>query len=173
MRNANITKWADELSTTNEQQVTGALCQVGIRGDAAYCCLGFGSTLVPNLYITMPSAMKIADSDDNHAKALFGATEADGLAPPEFMEWLGYVMDDDPGQRDVYFDFPDNLRVRSAEDRDAANEGGDVGYDEEGAWLPNLTAADANDSGFTFAQIADIIHHFGLADDIKPVIVHA
>lgn len=150
MKNANITAWVNDLATTDAEQAQGALCYTDPEGRKAYCCLGKGSTLVPGLQIFEPERGD-SEYDTSVVKVKFGDAQEDDLAPREFMEWLGY----EEGVKsecafNVFVDFPDYLT--------SPND----------TKLRYFGAADLNDAGFTFAQIADVIRYFGLHDKVRP-----
>lgn len=176
MRNDNITKWADELATTTEKQATGALVLVNRSKTKAYCCLGFGSCVtMGDVKIEEPddAAFDFASTDhfvdDEAAETIkVGEAEVVDLAPREFIEWLGYVLpESETGVSfDVYPDWPTNLLLRSNQDKADAERGGDDLHDGTGGPLTSESLATLNDNGFTFTQIADIIRHFGLSDNI-------
>lgn len=170
MRNTNITKWADDLSATNLRQVAGVLARADdVVAGYGYCCLGFGCQISAPGITATPTEV-----DRGISQLLFGRERADGLAPIEFIEWLGYDTDEIPSglvssQYDVYFDFPTELRTRSHEDYNREHEGGDRDHDDHGSLMFNsVSASTLNDEGFSFAQIADIIRHFGLCDTVVP-----
>lgn len=165
MKNDNIMKWADDLAATTEAQGTGAMCVIEDDGKKHYCCLGLGSA------ISAPGIPVVSFHDG--FKFAFGAAQADGLAPIEFVEWLGYTVEPNEvgavtKQFDVYFDFPTGMRVRSMQDKNAECDGGTTESDHLGGFLSEHTAATLNDDDFTFEQIADVIRHFGLADSLAP-----
>lgn len=171
MKNDNITKWADDLRTTTERQTDGALAKkIDIGADAeviGYCCIGFGCTFsAPDIRIEWPDD---ADDTDDALKGVFGGHRVDDLAPIEFMEWLGYDTHhwsmDQGAAFDIHPDWPTRLRVRSEYDKRDSMLGGDATADHLGKHLVSVSLAGLNDDGVTFAQIADIIHHFGLSDD--------
>lgn len=169
MRNENITVWADDLATTTEQQCTGHLAMVDSDGHKAYCCLGFGSMKVPGLQIKFPEPADFAYAEQERA-GRFGVMELEGLAPVEFMTWLGYtVTSQSQRQFEVYFDIPPNWRIRSYEDVSTQSAGGNRDFDHTAdLMMVEASAAVMNDDGHTFRQIADMIRYFGLSDDIVP-----
>lgn len=180
MFNENIIKWATTLKETDAQQGAGALCLVGSTGERAYCCLGLGSTLVPNMPIREPIFVEhlgvetMIHTEHPHLKVCFGNEGVDALAPIEFMEWLGYDMsgEGEPQWRthaefDVYIDFPEALRERNVEDLSEEGMGYDREYDSEGNSLAGNSCASLNDDGFTFTQIGDLILFFGLSDRVR------
>jgi hypothetical protein len=169
MFNFNILTWANELATTDKEQAPGALCLAFSDGRKSYCCLGLGSTLVPDMKISKPMFYTL-DRAVPQVKVGFGKLKADVLAPIEFMSWLGYDMSEKSADTDydVYFDIPDSITERSSFDREAEGDGGNPDYDETCGLLRKNSAASLNDDGLTFAQIADIIRYFGLSDEVAP-----
>lgn len=174
MKSDNITKWAHDLRTTVERQATGALAMrldVGeVKDSVGYCCIGFGCTVsAPGIAIRWPDESEDFIDDGDPTRARFGTHAVDDLAPIEFMEWLGYDADhwnmDRESAYDIHPDWPTNLRERSAQDVAAKDDGGSNRYDHQGKHLVSVSLAGLNDDGVTFAQIADVIHHFGLSDD--------
>lgn len=165
MKNDNITKWADELDATDAAQTKNKLCLVEPDGTKKFCCLGFGSTLVPDLPVQWPMPTEHMDNP-----ALFGEVGAQDVAPREFMEWLGYTIPasrgdgGDPWQWDVFPDWPADIRHPHPDE----HERHPSEPEREGILFTESTSlANLNDEGFTFKQIADIIRHFGLRDSIN------
>lgn len=149
MKNENITRWVNDLATTDAEQAQGALCYIDAEGRTAYCCLGKGSMLVPDMPTLFPD-FGDPDYDVNASKVRFGYDREDDLAPREFMKWLGYEEGiDTECSFNVFIDFPEDLR------------------DPKDTVLHYFGAADLNDSGFTFAEIADVIRYFGLQDKVR------
>lgn len=146
----NINTWIAELRTTTHGQAYGKLCLMHSTSDGAvkdFCCLGLGSTLVPGMEITWPSEESQGIFQPYTYAPMFGKGRQSGLAPYEFIEWLGLDVMDPKQYLNTYivrFDFPDNMRTRS------------------GSHLRDMGAHQFNDAGFTFSQIADLIEHFGL-----------
>ena len=101
-----------------------------------------------------------ADYEDQNEGTGQGATahrlnNALGLAPRQFIEWLGLepcVLPDGrvKGEQDVCLGWPE-YNVFDARTTTAA-----------GAALAGLTCSALNDVGFTFPQIADLIDYFGV-----------
>lgn len=170
MFNFNILTWANELATTDKTQAPGALCLLYGDGRKSYCCLGLGSTLVPGMQTNKQQAIDLVLGVKPQVKVQFGQLGVDTLAPIEFMKWLGYDMSSSNPDTDydVYFDIPDDIKERSAWDREASDDGGNTHYDNECGLLRKNSAASLNDDGLTFAQIADIILYFGLSDEVVP-----
>lgn len=176
MKNENITKWAHDLATTDVKQGTGALVLINPEGTKAYCCLGFGACItMTGVKVTLPDAEARYQAVDGHsvddqpaAVVDVGEGEITDLAPREFVEWLGYSPAALAGSSwDIFPDWPTNLRVRSGIDQIERESGGNRNADGTGLPLVHKTLASLNDDGFTFAQIADVINHFGLCDEIQ------
>lgn len=135
MNTDNIKTWTERLRDPQLKQARATLCMLHPDDTRSYCCLGLGSTLVPD----MPAKVAFDGSS-----LLFGETQNENLAPREFIEWLGLKM---PFSRsaDITIDMP-RLPLHDTPDR----------------YLYHLSCASLNDCGFTFPQIADLIDHFGL-----------
>lgn len=172
MRTDNMTTWANGLLTTTDKQADGTMCRQFASGRKEFCCLGWGSTLVPNMPIRWEDANLIGKDPDFHYEIGFGEAGTAGLAPIEFMEWLGYDMsevENRSGAWDVFIDFPEGLRVRPDYDtRGEALDHESPYFTDAVLMRTNMTCASLNDSGFTFAQIGDLLLYFGITDEINP-----
>lgn len=149
MNHDNIKKWTESLRDPDLNQTQGALCVVKSDGTQSYCCLGLGSSLVPGMQVTHPDGY-IAQYPTSDYEVKFGEAQVRGLAPREFIEWLGLERANDGNwmrrELDIYLDFPHHLSARG------------------GARLRLYTCSHLNDAGFTFPQIADLIDYFGIAE---------
>lgn len=134
----NWAKWLTELRTTDKPQTIGTLLDDVLVEDSVvtgYCCLGLGSCLIPNFDLPGQRGARMDFND---------------LAPPEFIKWLGLWGDADKDEEpdtgyDLVFDFEwEHLRYDYSPD------------------CSYPSASWANDAGFTFAQIADLLDYFGV-----------
>ena len=145
--------WLAELRSGTRQQVKGYLsCPVedGEEGEVGFCCLGVATDMakVPrNEYRYKDGLQYVQYGSDNEYLTL----------PHEARDWLGVTVGDpflafDSSDEDWSF-LQGVLDDEVYADICAAvkHEGGD------------LTGALLNDKGATFAQIADLIEHFGFA----------
>lgn len=138
MNHDNINKWVEFLRTTDLPQG-----QKRLRSEEGYCCLGIGCVV---------AGIEAVSDFDRHA---FGEHRCDSLAPYEFMEWLGISYDPEYSDQefDLVIDWPEEMTLRVSR-----YSSSDIQAEYSGVW----TLAKLNDSGFTFAQIADVIEYFGI-----------
>ena len=157
MNEANIKAWVQNLRTTTLKQGKNHLCEVDPKGGRHFCCLGVGSK---------QAGVPHQVNEETHMLE-FGDEHADNLAPYEFMVWLGLVphsVETDVAQHgepldvedgyDVHLDYPYEIRNLRQQGKEFSASAG--------TFSSLSTAASLNDSGFTFAQIADMIDYFGL-----------
>ena len=137
--------WLEELRSGNRQQVTGYLsCGIGTGAEVGFCCLGVATEL----------AGLSPDFENGHA--YYGNVDPQYLTlPVEAQEWLGV----NTGDPHLAFDPNDEEHVDYLLDvvgPEFVREFRDNGSEY-------LTGALLNDQGVTFAQIADLIEHFGFS----------
>lgn len=137
----NFRKWIAELRTTDKTQCKG---QLHVEGDG-YCCLGIGYAMLPN---HSPEELR-------HRR----------LAPPAFLRWLGFEhvsgLDED-----VQIDWLDNFETQG---KRGIIEGSPEELDVGVPYSKDMGgAAELNDEGFTFAQIADVLNYFGVKERGTP-----
>lgn len=149
--------WIEEMRTTDKPQANGVLCHLNEKGGRSYCCLGLGSEMVPHMQI-------VVEGDE----VCFGASSLTGLAPSEFINWLGLPIPErrqDSDEFDVIPDWPVGLtqQGRKSSVLHEGNTDRTAGVDYNGNEVGNykVTAAVMNDAGFTFKQIADVFAYFG------------
>lgn len=146
----NTVAWIENMRTTLSLQGQGRLCVI-LNGQRRYCCLGLGSEQagVESAEMTHTNGLEIG----------YGSTKQFGLAPVEFIDWLGvpYISEREDGMGyDLVPDFPEGLTEQVPECGDRA-----CTDCTERAPL-KMTAASMNDTGFSFHQIADVFDYFGI-----------
>lgn len=131
MNRINWNAWINELRTTDKEQGRGQLCEVGVDGVKRYCCLGLGSARVPGIRMEFHPTFPDATQGD----MFFDGSSL--YAPPAFLDWLGLSGNTNG---DVHVRIPGGVR---------------------GSTQQVIPVSSMNDSGFTFAQIADTLAYFG------------
>lgn len=145
MKNDNIMAFARLLQTTDALQTRGHL---GHRNDDGehYCCLGLGPCKL------IPDRVDVEWVDDG-AEELLYVDNFNGIAPLAFVDWLGLTI---PYLYERVGEFGIKVDWDGTTDRD--------GVPLAHTQLEAL--AGLNDAGFTFAQIGDLIAHFGLQQEV-------
>lgn len=150
--NENMKMWVNALRTTSTPQAKERLASYDEEGQVGYCCLGFGCKIAGIERRDLDFLPDWVAESREPVAALFGAGEAETLAPVEFMKWLGLVGDDvRESEWDLRVLWPESGWPTTRLGRTFVDGGSGIG-----------TLAALNDSGFTFAQIADIIDYFGV-----------
>lgn len=159
--------WLDALYSGEWAQTHGYLNIVQVEGsdrvEVGACCLGVGCDVagIVSRKDTLPLA-----GDATFDAFRYGEEEMAQLAPWEFMDWL---FPHDAWVQQELRDNPDkgfNLGLDWPEDLTLPLHVDDVTrsssiHNAEAAEVGGLAAL--NDSGFTFAQIADLIRRFGFS----------
>lgn len=130
--------WLEALRSGDFQQTAGQLFS---KTKNAYCCLGVACRIagLPSYEVERDEELSVyfgVQGEEYNASSYL-------TLPTAGREWLG-VSDENPA-----IDFPEDLL-------DLSSDFGD--------YIPRDVAS-LNDGGVTFAQIADLIEHFGFVDD--------
>ena len=143
----NRNAWLEELRSGNRQQVVGYLaCDTDSGSEVGFCCLGVATELA--------GLSAIFEEDDSHY--YYGNVDPQYLTlPVEAQEWLGVNTGDPHLGFDVTNEAHWDYLLDVAGD-DFVNEF----RDNQSEYL---TGALLNDQAVSFAQIADLIEHFGFA----------
>lgn len=138
---SNLEAWLTALETTDKKQGTGKLCSTNVvEGTLRYCCLGLGSEMAG-----IEAVWPVLEYDEEPDYAYFAGYS--DLGPREFIDWLGVPIKDGReriGEYDLVLDTDLEMTVR-------------LGHGTQA-----FTAANLNDGGCTFAQIAQTIRYFGI-----------
>lgn len=157
MNAEHVAEFVTLLRTTDAPQCQGHLAEDD-GGTRAYCCLGLGSEKAAGVEFVIK--MDYNDEEDDEypnpegVLAVVNTGEWE-LAPPEFIEWLG--LPEEIGGRDILLDLGREIGALYQQGRE------DHQYADPQQLLAGTGLATLNDSGFTFAQIADCIEYFGLS----------
>jgi hypothetical protein len=170
-----LRSWVTELREGDRLQVKGGLAKFTSDNDGTtkvgYCCLGVGCEVagVDKYQFQFEDPDENDEDADAYSYGTGGMTE---LAPPEFLTWLGFTVDDNHAGNgyDLRLDYvPDDLAdvsVQGTEEQHAKWTERVAEYERPYSDYADplfpLTLAGLNDSGFTFAQIADCIDYFGI-----------
>ena len=147
--------WIETLRTTTDEQSTGLLARQEAEEDTVgYCCLGIGCKIAGIAHV------KSEPVEDGEVEVHHYFDGCDELAPPAFVEWLGFETGE-KGNSGVGFDL--QLAVPDARNMSVSDRP-DMWRDRKGTPLRNLlSAAEMNDSlHLTFPQIADCVAYFGI-----------
>lgn len=156
MNAEHVAEFVTLLRTTDAPQCQGHLAEDDGR-TRAYCCLGLGSEKAAGVEFVIK--MDYNDEEDNEypnpkgALAVANSGEWE-LAPPEFIEWLG--LPEELGGRDILLDIGREIGA-------LYQQGTEHTQHHTQPLLAGIGLATLNDSGCTFAQIADCIEYFGLS----------
>lgn len=157
--------WVAELRSGNRTQTKQAL-KIVDNGLESFCCLGVASEL-SGLCI-----QRVSPHADGQIQFAEVGTEGNGLGdwypsfpPPSVMYWLGaYAVEDYAESGDIHIDVP--LEIASLPQQglhEDARYWDDPNCKEERPLIREcMSAAELNDLGFTFSQIADVIEYFGI-----------
>jgi len=166
MKNKNILAFAENLQTTDKHQAAGSLART-VMADShrtvGFCCLGLQSHDLGFVVVN--------DDGEGGARRPDGSFGALSLAPKELAEWLGFHPGtDEPRTAEYNFtiDWDDNLTM-------PPDEGGEeIKYRDARSEIDSLAAMNdllrcnvgawGKGHAFTFAQIGDVVRHFGLAE---------
>ena len=164
MKNDNILAFAQNLQTTDKIQAGGTLVRkVPVRDDleaVGFCCLGVQS--VDLGFIHIHEGQGCLRLENGHQMPM-------ALAPRALAEWLGFdVPEQDPEDSQYNFevDWDEDLSTPPY----ASDDGTRYVYTEPDGGIDTLAALNDQmkpnmvDHEFTFAQIGDIVRHFGLKD---------
>lgn len=174
MYNDNIAAWVEQMRTTHEKQGKSHLCVIEWdprtqQEYKAYCCLGLGSKDLADVTVEVVRPDWLDDSaPDAYAEESYATfNEQSDLAPIEFRVWLGVLDEADTSSAnpevDVYLDIPEEvaeLRYQGPRPSNLRDITTPPFY--QNLYRDLFTAANLNDNGFTFAQIADCVAYFGL-----------
>lgn len=170
MNETNFKTWLDRLAVGDLAQVQGSLVMemefVGGERRFGYCCLGVGC-------LVAEVQEHVAGSAGQGLVHKFGATECTGLAPIEFVDWLGLNVPEN-GHGTLHgegfdlrldLDHHDRATIDWAGAHPFANDEDErEGLRQPSGSLLYVTATQMNDEfGLTFPQIADMFRHFGVA----------
>lgn len=142
-------KWIDALLSDDYEQTTGQLGRYADSGPDKYCCLG----VLCDIMLDDDAAPVRLDERNGPWRDIKFNEGQGSVLPYELAAYLGveaaptYTMEFDP-------------------EREFISEWGFFAapFDDRGTFL-ELELADLNDSGFSFAQIADVIRWFEPDDD--------
>lgn len=152
---ARLNEWITQMRTTEKPQADGKLSKQIEPGVYGYCCLGLGSLLVPGIEINRVDNDPDDEGLDVEDQTIVYFNGQDDLAPIEFIEWLGLrtpTMSDGGSGFDLRPDYPLDLHI----------QGVPGAQGKQGMLADTCSAAGMNDSGMTFAQIADVFAYFGV-----------
>lgn len=166
MRTANFERWIAELRTTDLPQADGALARSNDKDNepVGYCCLGFGCVIagVPFEVTEFPDEAE----DGRIAVAVqYRFVGALDLAPIDFIAWLtetrvsDYYEEDRETSWDVWPEWGELGDLPQQNERGTTHPYRTIG----------ISGAGMNDSGFTFAQIADVFDYFGYDETKLPM----
>jgi hypothetical protein len=163
--------WCANLMTTTEPQANGKLARlvdVAPQGqphrlEVGFCCLGIGSKQAGVHWERFDNE----DEDEDGAVFYFGTDAVDGLAPREFIEWLGFEVPLGKGtsEFDLVLDWPEDWTLPSHQHigTDETHRGC-VTHDGDRYVHDRTTdCSGLNDNlGLTFAQIGQLVNYIGL-----------
>lgn len=159
MNEEHMNQWLTALRSGEFTQGTSCLAMVtdpdnaenDLKSSAEFCCLGVAAYLCES-DIRLPRWTNDGVVVHQGGVCFDGDTE---LAPGRVANWLGFPGFDDYGSGEDRVDFlPDWGGIR---DRDSLLLRGG---------FHRMTVSRLNDTGMTFAQIADVLDYFGIAEVI-------